>query len=123
MSDDRKTSVWPWTMAILIGAPVLYVASFGPACRLAAENISLTERLMIIYKPCLDLALDGPSMAREPLELWVRICGGDWYLAIEQERVLNNEWKALRRRPLLMRDEYFVQELQREDGIPKPNGI
>ena len=32
MSEERKKSVWPWIVALLIGLPVLYVASFGPAC-------------------------------------------------------------------------------------------
>ena len=32
MSDDRKKPLWPWIVALLIGLPVLYVASFGPAC-------------------------------------------------------------------------------------------
>jgi hypothetical protein len=30
MSDKRK-ALWPWIVALLIGLPVLYVASFGPA--------------------------------------------------------------------------------------------
>src|SRR5689334_1826705 len=32
MSDECKIRVWPWIVALLIGLPVLYVASFGPAC-------------------------------------------------------------------------------------------
>ena len=32
MSEERKPHVWPWIAALLIGLPVLYVASFGPAC-------------------------------------------------------------------------------------------
>jgi hypothetical protein len=32
MSDDRKRLLWPWIAALLIALPVLYVASFGPAC-------------------------------------------------------------------------------------------
>jgi hypothetical protein len=31
MSEERKP-VWPWIVGVLIGLPVLYVASFGPAC-------------------------------------------------------------------------------------------
>jgi len=31
MNDQRK-QVWPWIAALLLGMPVLYVASFGPAC-------------------------------------------------------------------------------------------
>jgi hypothetical protein len=32
MSDERKKPLWPWIVALLIGLPVMYVASFGPAC-------------------------------------------------------------------------------------------
>ena len=31
MRDDRKKCLWPWIVALLIGLPVLYVASIGPA--------------------------------------------------------------------------------------------
>jgi len=37
MSDERKP-VWPWIVALLIGLPVMYVASFGPACWFAATT-------------------------------------------------------------------------------------
>ncbi len=32
MTSDHKKSIWPWISALLIGLPLLYVASFGPAC-------------------------------------------------------------------------------------------
>src|SRR5882757_3633298 len=32
MSQERRKSVWPWIVAVLIGLPALYVASFGPVC-------------------------------------------------------------------------------------------
>jgi hypothetical protein len=38
MSDDRKKPLWPWIVALLIGLPVLYVASFGPACWFASNT-------------------------------------------------------------------------------------
>ena len=38
MSDDRKP-LWPWIVALLIGLPVVYVASFGPACWLADRHL------------------------------------------------------------------------------------
>ena len=30
--EARKKGVWPWTVALLAASPLLYVASFGPAC-------------------------------------------------------------------------------------------
>jgi hypothetical protein len=32
MSEARKNAVGPWIAALLVGLPVVYVASFGPAC-------------------------------------------------------------------------------------------
>ncbi len=29
MSDDRKSSLWPWIVALLIGLPVMYVGSYA----------------------------------------------------------------------------------------------
>src|SRR5579864_4330757 len=38
MSEERKTCLWPWMVALLVGLPVLYVASFGAACRCASGH-------------------------------------------------------------------------------------
>ena len=38
MTDDRKKPLWPWFVVLLIGLPVLYVASFGPACWIASQK-------------------------------------------------------------------------------------
>jgi hypothetical protein len=37
MIEERKL-LWPWIATLLIGLPVLYVASFGPACWLADRD-------------------------------------------------------------------------------------
>ena len=73
MSDERKRSVWPWIVALLIGLPVLYVASFGPACwwisRLNRQSGGgQTQRWIgLIYSPCGQLTCYGPVIARKPL--------------------------------------------------------
>ena len=42
MSDERKKAgVWPWIVALLIGLPVLYVLSSGPARTVACRRYSL----------------------------------------------------------------------------------
>ena len=55
MSDDSKKPLWPWIVALLIGLPVLYVSSFGPACWLTAQRNGWSKlqphRAMIIYYP------------------------------------------------------------------------
>jgi hypothetical protein len=50
MSDNRKP-VWPWIVALLIGLPVLYVASFGPACWISSRINSGQRFVTIAYRP------------------------------------------------------------------------
>src|SRR5262245_22794311 len=50
MSDDRKP-VWPWIVALLIGLPLLYVASFGPACWLEDREVVPIGFVHTAYKP------------------------------------------------------------------------
>ena len=38
MSDDSSKPLWPWIVVLLVGLPVLYVASFGPACWWVAKE-------------------------------------------------------------------------------------
>jgi hypothetical protein len=46
MGEERKTPRWPWIVALLIGLPALYVASFGPAYRLFSSKLVSYDRLM-----------------------------------------------------------------------------
>jgi hypothetical protein len=54
MNDENKKAVWPWIVALLIGLPVLYVASYGPACWLI-HNVKLPgpvlDLLAVVYSP------------------------------------------------------------------------
>src|SRR5262245_17703642 len=36
--ERKKAGVWPWIAALLIGLPVLYVASFGPVCWITSPS-------------------------------------------------------------------------------------
>jgi len=60
MSDDRKTPLWPWIMALLMWLPVLYVLSFGPACWIVSRT-KPRYFVPLIYFPIGRLALDGPQ--------------------------------------------------------------
>ena len=46
MGDERKKTLWPWIVAVLIALPVFYVASFGPACWLADRHV-ITFRTVV----------------------------------------------------------------------------
>src|SRR5258708_2397178 len=67
MSDDRKKPIWPWIVALLIGLPVLYVASFGPACWWLATTPPGGRTLVAprVYWPLGWLAANGPSYSRD----------------------------------------------------------
>jgi hypothetical protein len=52
MSEERRKShVWHWVAASLVGLPALYVALFGPACWLAASMPSLRPTVAQAYWP------------------------------------------------------------------------
>jgi len=56
MTDDHKP-LWPWIAALLIGLPVLYVASFGPACWLADRNARIRYPVRAFFRPAAALAV------------------------------------------------------------------
>jgi hypothetical protein len=51
MSDDRKKPIWPWIVALLVGLPVLYVASFGPACWISSRVPILKIPMRSLFTP------------------------------------------------------------------------
>src|SRR5262245_28783514 len=81
MSDDRKP-VWPWIVALLIGLPMLYVASFRPACGPVEHDVLPQEILMTdLFSPCLHVVVDGPAPLGTIISTWAKCCGGDDALA------------------------------------------
>ena len=51
MSEERKPRVWPLVAALLIGLPVLYFASFAPACWLWKREWISLEAFCILARP------------------------------------------------------------------------
>src|SRR5437764_1008616 len=81
-----------WTLAAVVGLPVLYLLSFGPACALADRAILPRSVLMTgVYRPCSDLALWGPEPARRWAWAWAEFCGGEFPLAEELVRELGEK--------------------------------
>jgi hypothetical protein len=87
MRDERGTSVWPWFAALITGFPLLYVASFGPACwchtnRAVDGNYELDNDSHLppqapgAYWPIGCLILNGPQPVRRVL------C---WYVTVSTE--------------------------------------
>ena len=52
MADCKKPGWVFWTTVVLVGVPVLYVASFGPACWITAGNrVGDLPLFMKVYVP------------------------------------------------------------------------
>jgi hypothetical protein len=77
MSDERKnTGVWPWIAALLIGLPVLYVASFGPACWTTSRMNRGAGLIPLFYRPVVaayESVEDDSALAR--VFLWYSTIG------------------------------------------------
>jgi len=77
MSEERKRPVWPWVAFLLIGLPVLYVASFGPACW-AMDCTRQGHRVVAaVYRPLLWLAVSGPSALSIAIFRYARLYADD----------------------------------------------
>lgn len=59
---------WPVVAVVLIGLPVLYVASFGPACWLwSLSSGRLSPELPTVYAPFGTVIYRGPEAASDAL--------------------------------------------------------
>src|SRR6478752_3435066 len=52
------------TLAVVVGLPVLYVASFGPACWINERYDVGTNAISIVYRPIIWLASGDPHVRR-----------------------------------------------------------
>ena len=78
----KPRPLWPLLTAALIGLPVLYVASFGPACWLfnaamdqgwPVEGSLLQRFLLALYAPVLRLEANGPEPIATALEWYASL--------------------------------------------------
>ena len=76
MTDERKP-LWPWVVALLIGLPVLYAASFGPACWISSRVPSLTAPVESAYAPLARISWSLPTTAMNAFYRWGRIGESD----------------------------------------------
>ena len=80
MNPRRPRPLWPILTAALIGLPVLYVASFGPACWLVNWGALPVRGTGTAYRPLISLAFHGPEGIRQVMrwyaDLWLPEQGG-----------------------------------------------
>jgi hypothetical protein len=52
MSDaEKKFRAWPLAAVLLVGLPMMYVGSFGPACWLSSRGEHGAALLPLVYRP------------------------------------------------------------------------
>jgi hypothetical protein len=74
---NRKKSGWAfWLTVGLILLPMLYVASFGPACAAVARRHLPARRVAWLFRPLLAVAhRENPAQVSRPsLHAWAHFC-------------------------------------------------
>lgn len=64
MDERRKKPIWPWIVAMVVAVPVLYVASFGPACWISSRTNAGMEMIPVVYSPLVSVWYRGGVPAR-----------------------------------------------------------
>ncbi len=75
MNDVRKNPLWPWIVALLIGLPVTYVASFGPACGMWTYDWISDDTFILAYGPLVGSLYRCPWTVRVWFIHWAAFCG------------------------------------------------
>ena len=101
MSDERKKPLWPWAVVLPIWLPVLYAASFGPACWLADREIIPSVEF---YRPLARIAARNPGQMRDAC-YWYAGYGSPKKMpdTVGYQMVLE-EWRNLHA-PMISRDD------------------
>lgn len=78
---DRPRRTWLPLIAVLVGMPVLYVMSFGPACWLSCRTSVGHELISIAYRPIFRLAVasieEDPLMSTcQTIQWWMALGAG-----------------------------------------------
>jgi hypothetical protein len=69
---NRRERWAKWTLAAVVGVPVLYVASFGPACWIYSRD-DHDDSLSDFYLPMGLLFAHGPRFIIRPVHSWARL--------------------------------------------------
>ena len=74
---NRRERWAKWTLALVVGLPIFYVASFGPACWLADHELLPFDPVESAFSPIVKLAMDEPDLFRPAILWYASICGGE----------------------------------------------
>jgi len=73
---NRRESWAKRTLVTVVGVPVLYVASFGPACCLVSSGLLPFDQIESVFCPIVQLMMDGSEPVRRAIFGYASICGG-----------------------------------------------
>jgi hypothetical protein len=86
MSEERKPVIGAWIAALLVALPVLYVASFGPACWMTSQMQGWSKlqphRAMIVYFPLGAVATKRDTVFGRCLGWWMTLGISKGYAAV-----------------------------------------
>jgi hypothetical protein len=77
MNSEREKHLGPWIVALLIGLPVVYVASFGPACWLCERGILGQRNAWVAYRPIGWTWSNGPRAVRRAIAGYCGLFGDE----------------------------------------------
>jgi hypothetical protein len=82
---ECKRLFWPWIVATVIAVPVLYVASFGPACwassRCSEPNGFGVAAVEFVYQPLLRATTGDNELIRDNLRSYTMFgAAPNWYV-------------------------------------------
>jgi len=69
-----------WTTVVVAGLfhfPMLYFASFDPACCLADSGLLSANEVSAVHPQIVDFIVDGPPLLREAILGYASVCGGE----------------------------------------------
>jgi len=75
MQESKKYSCV--FVTILVGLQLIYIATFGPACKLCEDERMSPRTCWIIYRPLTWLIVHGPPSLGKPLQAYARRWG-EW---------------------------------------------
>lgn len=77
--DKKRTSAWVWIVVVIIGGPLFYLASFGPACWVAGNTGVGANVVRVCYLPFFKRVVPSGALNEPPDSVAEAI---RWYAAL-----------------------------------------
>jgi len=84
---NRRERWAKWRLSVVVALPVLYLASFGPACWLRGRDLMSWERFALCYRPIIFADQAGP-MNEAVLEIAMWCGGGEAASSVVEIRIV-----------------------------------